>query len=311
MQTTPTRRAVTGLLVAGAASALPSSPWAAAPVLGYHTSTLGAFEITVVSDGSISLPFGLALPGRDPADVQVLYAAHGRTFEAFAGDVNVTLVRTPDALVAIDCGGGTDFMPTLGRYADNLERAGIAPDRVTHVVFTHAHPDHLWGVIDPLDGNSRFPNARHVMTAVERDHWLDPATETRMPEGLRGMAIGTARRLRELGDRIGTVAAGAEIVPGVALVDTGGHTPGHVSVLLTSGGERLLVGGDVLTNPIVSFAKPDWTWGTDADPARAATVRARTLDMLATDRVQLLGYHLPWPGLGRVERAGGAHRLVT
>jgi glyoxylase-like metal-dependent hydrolase (beta-lactamase superfamily II) len=95
------------------------------------------------------------------------------------------------------------------------------------------------------------------------------------------------------------------------LVDTPGHTPGHVSVLITSGTERLLVGGDVLTQSIISFQKPDWPWGPDMDADRAVTSRKRTLDMLATDRIPLLGYHLPWPGRGRVERNVGAYRFVS
>ncbi|NJM55185.1 MAG: MBL fold metallo-hydrolase [Verrucomicrobiae bacterium] len=82
------------------------------------------------------------------------------------------------------------------------------------------------------------------------------------------------RRLGGLRERLETVKPGAEIVPGVTLVDTGGHTPGHVSVLITSGTQKLLIGGDVLTNPIVSFAKPDWRWGPDVEADRARRPQA-------------------------------------
>jgi glyoxylase-like metal-dependent hydrolase (beta-lactamase superfamily II) len=104
---------------------------------------------------------------------------------------------------------------------------------------------------------------------------------------------------------------GDEIAPGVTLIDTAGHTPGHVSVLLNSGGNQLLIGGDVLNQSVVSFAKPDWRWGADMDPELAIAARKRTLDMLATDRISLLGYHLPWPGLGRVERKDTAFRFIA
>jgi glyoxylase-like metal-dependent hydrolase (beta-lactamase superfamily II) len=297
-------------LTAGTALAAMARP-VFASTKGHHSLTLGQFQVTVISDGTVSLPLSFALPGRDGAEVDAIYKANGRTFDGLVGEVNVTVVKTPDAVIAIDAGGGTDFMPTMGRYAGNLEKAGIAPDSVTHVVFTHAHADHLWGIIDPFDGTTRFPKARHVMSAAERDYWLTPGIENQLPEAFKGMVIGTVRRLKDLGDRIESVKPGSEIVPGVLLVDTAGHTAGHMSVMLASGGERLLIGGDVLTNPVISFAKPDWTWGPDADPAKAAETRKRTLDMLATDKVRLLGYHLPWPGVGLIERKDGGYRLVT
>jgi glyoxylase-like metal-dependent hydrolase (beta-lactamase superfamily II) len=285
-------------------------PAAAAAVQGVHSFKLGAFDITAVSDGTFTLPAAFALPTTPRADVDALYLAHGQTFDGLEGQMNVTVVKTPDAIIVVDCGGGGDFMPTMGQFADNLERAGIAADSVTHVVFTHAHADHLWGVVDPLDGGSRFPKARHVITGVEFDHWMTPDIETMVPDAMKGVTIGSIRRLKTLAERLERVKAGAELVPNVLLLDTPGHTPGHVSLLLKSGTEQLLIGGDVLTNPIVSFAKPAWTWGPDYDQSLAAITRQRTLAMLATDKVQLLGYHLPWPGVGRVEKKEGAYRFV-
>jgi glyoxylase-like metal-dependent hydrolase (beta-lactamase superfamily II) len=281
-----------------------------AAVQGDHSFKLGAFDITVVSDGTFTLPLSFALPTTARADLDALYQANGQTFDVLQGQMNVTVVKTPDAVIVIDCGGGGDFMPTMGQFADNLERMGLVSDTVTHVVFTHAHADHLWGVIDPLDDGSRFPKARHMITGVEFDHWMTPDIETTVPDAMKGVTIGSVRRLKTLAERLERVKAGAEIVPGVVLFDTAGHTPGHISVLLKSGAEQLLIGGDVVTNPIVSFAKPAWPWGPDNDQSMAATTRQRTLDMLVTDKVQLLGYHLPWPGVGRVEKKDGAFRFV-
>ena len=165
-------------------------------------------------------------------------------------------------------------------------------------------------MIDPLDGGTMFPKARHFLPAVERDYWLKPGMETSVPEAVRGGAIGTQRRLKELGDRIETSKPGAEILPGLALVDSAGHTPGHVCVHLRSGTDQLMIGGDALIEPVISFARPDWPWGPDWDKDRAIASRKRLLDMLATDKIPLVGYHLPWPGLGRVERAGSSYRFV-
>ncbi len=148
------------------------------------------------------------------------------------------------------------------------------------------------------------------MTASEFGYWSQADIETKVPDSFRGMAAGTNRRLKTLGPRIKQIAAGTEIAPGIQIVDTAGHTPGHVSVLVKSGSEQLMIGGDVLTQAIVSFAEPGWRWGPDMDPDKAGAARKRTLDQLATEKIRLLGYHLPWPGVGHVERKGAAFRFV-
>lgn len=298
-------------LAAAASFPFGSRPgWAATQ--GVHTFKLGAFEITVISDGFASLPTSFVLGSTNPKDVAELFAAAGLApaSEGINAPVNVTLVKTPDALILIDAGGGGDFMPTLGKFSDTFDAAGLKPEAVTHVIFTHAHADHLWGVIDPLDGGTRYPNARHFMTAVEFDYWMTPDRDKSVPEMLVKMAVGTARRLKVLADRLDKPKAGAELVPGVMLLDTAGHTPGHVSVLLRSGTEQLLIGADALTHPLVSFTKPDWRWGSDTAAEMGIAARKRTLDMLAADKVSLLGYHLPWPGVGRVEKKDSAFRFV-
>lgn len=307
------RRASLKLLAAATVASAPAS-WprtGAQAADGFHKFKLGDFEITVVSDGSITMPLSFMLPATPKEEAFALFAAYGEKPEALTGQVNVTIVRTPDATIVIDSGGGTDFMPTVGKLPENLERAGIAPDSVTHVVFTHAHADHMWGVIDPFDGGSRFPKARHVITGAEFDYWINPDTPSKVPEAMKGVALGSARRLHELANRLDRLKAGVEIASGVALVDTAGHTPGHVSVLLKSGSEQLLVGGDVLGSSVISFERPDWPWGPDADREQGAATRKRTLDMLATEKIPLLGYHFPWPGLARVERKEGAYRYVA
>lgn len=268
-----------------------------------HTFKLGAADVTVISDGTMAMPLAWVLPDRTKDAVAGVFKEAGKTLGELSLQVNVALVRLGAEMILIDAGAGTDFAPQRGKLADNLAKAGVQPDAITKVVFTHAHPDHLWGVIDPLDGGTAFPKARHFMTAVERDYWLKSGVESSVPDAVRGAAAGTQRRLKELGARIETVKAGAEIIPGLTLIDTAGHSPGHVSVLVQSDGSRLLIGGDALIEPVISFARPGWRWGPDWDQDMAVAARKRTLDMLAADKIALLGYHLPWPGLGRVESA--------
>jgi glyoxylase-like metal-dependent hydrolase (beta-lactamase superfamily II) len=297
-------------MLAGSAASMAGAGLGPIPALGQqlpsvHAFKLGGASVTVLSDGSMAMPLGFVLPDRRRDDVAVAYREASRTLGELSLQVNVTLIRMGAETILVDAGSGPDFAPQRGKLADNLTKAGVKPEDVTRVIFTHAHPDHLWGVIDPLDGGTMFPNARHYMTAVERDYWLKPGMESGVPEAARGSAIGTQRRLKELGARIESVKAGAEILPGVSLIDTAGHTPGHVAVLVDGGGARLMVGGDALTEPVISFGRFDWRWAPDQDPDRAIASRKRLLDMLVAEKIPLVGYHLPWPGLGRVERAAG------
>jgi glyoxylase-like metal-dependent hydrolase (beta-lactamase superfamily II) len=303
----------TGSALAAATSWPLGSRPSSAATQGPYAIKLGAFEVTVISDGFLSLPPSFVMESAPAHEVEALFSQGGLPHpkDGITAPVNVTIVKTPDALILIDAGGGGDFAPTLGKFSDSFDAAGLMPDAITHVVFTHAHADHLWGVIDPLDGGTRYPNARHMMTAAEFDFWTTPDRDKSVPELLVKMAIGSARRLGILAERLEKPKPGSEIVPGVMIFETPGHTPGHVSVMLKSGSEQLLIGADVLTHPLVSFAKPGWRWGSDMDAEMAISTRKRTLDMLATDKVGLLGYHLPWPGVGRVEKKNGAFRFVA
>lgn len=302
------RRALIGGLAATAAGCGVASPVRAQSAA--HTFKLGDVEVIVISDGSMTLPTSFALPKTAPAHVATLLAGRANDTTAFQAAVNVVVLRMPGTLVVIDSGGTADFMPTLGRFADGLERAGIKAEDVTHVVFTHAHADHLWGVIDPLDDDTRFPNARHFMSTAERDYWLKPGLESEVPEAVKGVTIGSQRRVKMLAKRIEAAAPGREIVRGLVPIDTAGHTPGHLALHLTAGGTSLVICGDALGNAIVSFERPTWPWGADVDPTGGVATRLRLLDQLATERTLLLGYHLPWPGLGRVERKDSAFRYL-
>jgi glyoxylase-like metal-dependent hydrolase (beta-lactamase superfamily II) len=107
-----------------------------------------------------------------------------------------------------------------------------------------------------------------------------------------------------------TFKAGEDIVNGIQAIATPGHTQGHIALAL-SGGDGLIVGGDVLTHPLISFRHPEWKPVADHVPDQAVATRKMLLDRLATDRSKLIGFHLPYPGVGQVERKDGAYRFVA
>jgi glyoxylase-like metal-dependent hydrolase (beta-lactamase superfamily II) len=100
-------------------------------------------------------------------------------------------------------------------------------------------------------------------------------------------------------------------LPGIVAIDSAGHTPGHISLLLTSGSERLLITADAVQNNHIAMAHPDWQPVADMDSAKAAQSRRQVLELAATDRLEVLCYHLPFPGLGRVERKGSAFAWIA
>ena len=132
---------------------------------------VGAIEVMVVSDGVLNVPLSFTLPENTPAEAAALFKAHGLPEQGAPAQTNAVLVKTGNELVLIDAGSGPNFQPTAGKLLENLEAAGIAPEKITKVVFTHAHADHLWGAIDDFGDGDRFPNASYVMAAPEWDFW--------------------------------------------------------------------------------------------------------------------------------------------
>jgi glyoxylase-like metal-dependent hydrolase (beta-lactamase superfamily II) len=300
------------LATAGAAIAAPLWPlqgaWGATPP---HRVKIGALDLTIISDGTLNVPLSFALPETPAAESAALFAEHGLPPSGPQPQTNVSMIRTGNEVVLIDAGSGPNFQPTAGKLAENMEAAGLDPSAVTKVVFTHCHADHLWGAIDDFDDSARFPKASYVVAAAEWDFWTAPDTATSIPDWLKGMALGSARILKKLEGKIERRKAGDTVAPGLTYVDTAGHTPGHMAVMAESAGARVLIVGDVLSNVAVSFARPQWRMGSDQDRDRGVAARRRMLDRLATDRIPLVGFHLPWPGFGRVERSGTAYRFIA
>ena len=277
---------------------------------GFYRLSVGAFEVTVLNDGFFTLPITLLATNLAEAELKEFAKANYLGADTFRAQMNAVLVNTGDRRVLIDAGSGGWPQPTTGRLAASLQAAGIEPTAIDLVILTHAHPDHLWGAVDIKTGTIHFPNARYVLSDAEWNFWSDPERYGSFPEGWRGMIEGTQAAFKLIADRTMRIKSGAEIVSGIGTVESRGHTPGHMSVLLVSNGGQALVTGDAITNQFISFAHPDWKPGYDGDLEQAVQSRRRLLDQATTDRVLVLGYHLPFPGVGNVARDGAGYRWV-
>jgi glyoxylase-like metal-dependent hydrolase (beta-lactamase superfamily II) len=297
--------------MAGAAGLAAASAWPLRLVAAEtpHSFRQGDFEVTVVSDGHLVLPISVISPDAPPEELKAILEAAGVTAtDEFQPATNVPLIRRGDDLILVDTGSGSGFQPTAGKLKENLAAAGIDPAAITKVVFTHAHPDHAWGTAGD-DGALIYPNAEYYVAAAEWDFWMNPDIKSKLPQEVHGFVDGAVKHLTPVKDKVTMLKAGDEIVPGMSVIDSAGHTPGHVSFLL-EGGEGLILPGDAITEPSVFFAHPEWKFGFDADPDLAVTNRKALLDRAATDKLKMLGFHWPYPGVGFAERKDNAYRYV-
>ncbi|KQQ14193.1 MBL fold metallo-hydrolase [Methylobacterium sp. Leaf123] len=298
-------------LVAGMAAMLASAwPGGRAQATALTPLRIGAATVETASDGTLSSSLAFMLPDAKQAEVEAAFRAEGQPAEASPIPTNASLVRVGREVILIDAGSGSSFQPTAGKLGEALERRDVPREAITTVVFTHAHPDHLWGAIDDFDDSERFPNARYVVPAAEWDFWTRDDVETLVPDWLKGFAVGSRRILRRLEAKVERRKPGEAIAPGLTYVATPGHTPGHASVLVEAGREQVLIGGDALSHAVISFRRPAWAFGSDLDRDLAIRTRLALLDRLANERATLVGFHLPGSGIGRVERSGDAYRFV-
>jgi glyoxylase-like metal-dependent hydrolase (beta-lactamase superfamily II) len=294
-----------GALVASGLSGAAAGPDAAAPAPASFRLALGAHELIVLSDGHLVVPTAMLARNVGGSELAAYLASVGFGRERVHFHINVALIRTGDEHILIDAGSGGTWEPTAGRLFDSLEAAGIAPAAIGKVVITHAHPDHLWGLIDELDNSLRFPRAEYLVAAREWEFWTGQEA-ARLQGPVEGIAAGAKRVFKAIEARTTRIRPGSEILPGIVALDTAGHTPGHISLLLTAGSSSLLITGDAVQNNHIALAHPNWQPGADMDGTQAAASRRQLLELAAADRLQVLSYHMPFPGLGRVERNGSA-----
>ena len=311
------------LKIAGAAGVMAALPWsripeakAAAPALkgpqagGYYRFTIGDVEAVVISDGGLS--FQPIQPTWAPEATKE--ELEGTLRSAFLPtdrinlDVNTLLLKIGGELILVDSGAGGLFGPSLGKVRERMEAAGIKPAQVTGVVLTHAHGDHFGGLLDGA-GKPVFPNAAYFASKTEVDFWTGPdpdLSKLRVPEeNKKAFAANAKRYLEAIKDRLTPVSPGQKIVPGMEVVSAPGHTPGHIALLISSGKEALLNSADTVHHHVLMFAHPEWTSAFDSDPKMGAETRRKLLDRAAADGLRVLGYHLPFPGIGHVRTAKG------
>lgn len=301
--------AAAGSLVGAAASFNPA--FAAAPMLGVKRPEvcrfkLGAFEITNILDGIIQRPGPHPIFGENQPEAVVQEFARANRLPAtqLENPYTVTLVNTGKELVLFDTGSGDGLRDKgRGNLLTLLPAAGYAPEQIDIVVITHGHPDHIGGLLE--NGAPAFPNARYVFSPAEFDYWK--AGEN-IPEGRMKNRELFMKNAVPLADKSTFLTPGQDVVTGIQAVDAAGHSPGMLAFRIESEGRSLLLFADVTNHYVMSLMKPEWHVMFDADKDKAIATRKRILDQIAADQIPAIGYHMPFPAVGFVERSGEAFR---
>ena len=299
--------AVGGLTGRPARAAL---PMAGEQAPGFYRTRVGAFEVTMLFDGEIRRPIDENYVRNATLDqVQAALADALLPTDHFYNHYTFTAVNTGDRFILIDTGTGDLFAAEIDQGARSLAAAGIDPALVDMVVLTHFHPDHVGGLTDAA-GVPLFPNAEIRFPEADFALIADDAAASRLPQMVQGF-VGAARaKLDAYGDRLQLYRDGAVLAPGVTAVATPGHTPGHAVIHVESEGDQLLVLGDAVTYPPLFVANPGWHVVFDMDGPQAEASRRAILDRAAADAARVVGYHFPFPAIGRVAPAGDGFRYV-
>lgn len=283
----------------------------------FHRFKLGQLELTVVTDGKLTMkpvqPF--FAPDIDPAQVKTLLQNSFRSTEQVELGMNILVIRNGKRVIMIDAGAGNNFGPDCGWLPQTLVDAGFRLEDITDVVLTHAHPDHMGGLLDKAN-KLLLPNAQVHVSKTEHDFWLQPSQDFSRSKFndmkvLQAMIDGMKSTLGILRPRLHFFDNDAVLLDCIRLKPAPGHTPGHTLVEVFSGDAQLWHIGDLVHSDVLLFPHPEWGFYGDTDFAQAAATRRREFEALADSRALTLAYHLPWPGLGHVRKKDDAFEWIA
>jgi glyoxylase-like metal-dependent hydrolase (beta-lactamase superfamily II) len=270
----------------------------------FPSQQIGEFSITAIGDGYLSASLDL-LSNIDPTDASRLQQQAGVN-DPSSIHINCYLVRGRGRTILIDAGAG-GFKQWGGKLKGNLALAGIRPSDIDTILLTHAHPDHIGGLVDPF-GEVAFPNAELVVHQREVSFWEDDGNLSRASARAQGNFLFARTVFDKYRERM-RMFTDDEVLPGVSAMPLLGHTAGHSGYRLESGRRSLLIWGDIVHFPQIQIVHPDVSIAFDQDPPLSAETRSKLLDAVSTDKTLIAGMHLGELGFAHVERENRTYRI--
>jgi len=276
----------------------------------FYRFNLGDAQITVVSDGPLPLgpPKGTFV-GASEEEIKKMLTDNFLSPDNIVLEQNSPIVNMGDKLVLFDTGMGTSkmFGASTGRQQKSMAEAGIQPAAIDAVVFSHAHIDHIGGVVD-ASGKVLFPNAQFYIAQSDHEFWTD---EGKLGGQMKDFIVHARTNLLPVRDKLVFFKDGEEFLPGVQALAAPGHTVGHHIFMISSGGKSFAFLGDLTHHQILLLEKPRMQFSYDTDPSQAAESRVKMLDMLAANKIPVMSYHYPWPGYGHVVKTGEGFHYIA
>lgn len=271
----------------------------------FPTRDLGDVSVTAVSDGYLQVDFGMLLN---------IHAAEAEKIQCDAGvkdltavHINTFLVRRNGKNILIDSGAG-GVKGWGGQLITNLAALGVEPGGIDGVLLTHAHPDHIGGLLTS-DGEPIFTNAELMISSAEFNYLKDDQNLSEASERAKGNFLFARNVFKKYQRNIRLIDEG-EVLPGIFSTPLGGHTPGHTGYRIEGSKDHLLIWGDIVHFPNIQLLRPDVSIAFDKDASVAAATRARLLDMVSSDGLIVGGMHLGEQGFGRVGKYKSGYELT-
>jgi glyoxylase-like metal-dependent hydrolase (beta-lactamase superfamily II) len=282
-----------------------AGPLARPPVVARYQ--IGRFEITVISDGCIDFPYEL-FTGAAPADVK---AAGDSVFAAGTNGIRASfstyLINDGERYILVDSGPAGTVSATSGYLPGTLETLGVPASSIDAVILSHAHVDHIAGMV--AGGVNNYPNAEVYIDRRDIATFTDPAMLARAPK-ITHSSFAATEELVSLYPRLQQIDGNREISRGVSVFDLSGHTPGQIGVKIEDAGQSLLLVADILFHPAAHPAIPGFGIVFEMDKPAADAARARFFAEAAEQKALIAATHMPFPGVGRIVGDAGALRWL-
>lgn len=271
----------------------------------FPVRNLGNVTVTALSDGYLEVGFNM-LSNVDEKECEKIQR-DAEVSELNAVHINTFLVRRNGKNILIDSGAG-GVKGWGGRLTANLARLNIQPEEIDAVLLTHAHPDHIGGLLNGED-EALFNRAELIISRDEYNYLESDENFAVVSDRIKGNFLLARSIFKKYQKKIRLIENG-EVFPGIFAIPLKGHTAGHTGYRIEGEHNSLLIWGDIVHFPHIQLSRPEVAIAFDYDPQMAAETRLRVLESVSSDKILIGGMHFGEQAFGYVEKQAPGYRIV-